>query len=212
MPEVQPRFNDDGTTATFNQTDVLPLVRGGFANMNKTKYAWARAFPTVFIPTYRQISRTYKWVILRGLNGWDGVQDKEKLSFHNWMKYMTWRSDGKPALHHTFMMVLSNHKMNTQMQQQGRYVLDTLDFDTTTMIEVIKTAIQNAGNGGIQCQTENILKRTHIHSSNIPGTMRYWRGAFQEFMVNTFIWFLHSQEEFAAVCTGSLAEYLDHHL
>jgi hypothetical protein len=29
--------------------------------------------PTVFIPTYTQISGTHKWVILHDLTGWDGV-------------------------------------------------------------------------------------------------------------------------------------------
>ena len=54
--------------ATFQQTDVLPI--DGFANMNKTPYAWSRAFPTVFIPEYRIIDNEWKWVICHDITGW----------------------------------------------------------------------------------------------------------------------------------------------
>ena len=46
----QPQLTPNQTTATFAHNDVLPV--SGFANMSSTPYAWARAFPTVFYPTY----------------------------------------------------------------------------------------------------------------------------------------------------------------
>ena len=36
------------TTINFNQDNVIPLT--DFVDMNKTTFAWARAFPTVFPP------------------------------------------------------------------------------------------------------------------------------------------------------------------
>ena len=43
LPQAQ--FNANQTTATFQHNDVLPV--DGFADMNKTRYAWARAFPSI---------------------------------------------------------------------------------------------------------------------------------------------------------------------
>jgi hypothetical protein len=63
----QPRFNRNRSTATFRQTEVFNYD-GGFVDVNRTQYAWARAFRTVFIPTYIQINdKEWKWVILHDL-------------------------------------------------------------------------------------------------------------------------------------------------
>ena len=51
-------FSDDKQTVTFEQPNVLPTK--GFANMTKTPYAWARAFPTVFIPSYIEFKGKYQ--------------------------------------------------------------------------------------------------------------------------------------------------------
>jgi hypothetical protein len=103
--------SQDSTTVTFNQPDVFNYD-GGFVDMNKTKYAWARAFPTVFIPNYIQVSENvWEWVILPDITGWIMQQNKE-ISFVKWCEYMMWRSDGVPVSHSTFALVLSNHKIN----------------------------------------------------------------------------------------------------
>ena len=61
------KFSDDKQTATFEQPTVLPTK--GFANMTKTPYAWARAFPTVFIPSYIEYNGKYQWIILNDIIG-----------------------------------------------------------------------------------------------------------------------------------------------
>ena len=38
------------TTAHFKQDNVIPLT--DYVDMNKTTFAWTRAFPTVFPPAY----------------------------------------------------------------------------------------------------------------------------------------------------------------
>jgi hypothetical protein len=68
--------SQDSTTVTFNQPDVFNYNEG-FVDMNRTKYLWARAFPTVFIPNYIQVSENvWEWVILHDITGWMTQQDK----------------------------------------------------------------------------------------------------------------------------------------
>eukprot|EP00957_Ditylum_brightwellii_P148102 11275683-Ditylum_brightwellii.AAC.1 len=38
------------STVVFALSDILPV--GDFVDMDKTPYAWALAFPTVFLPCY----------------------------------------------------------------------------------------------------------------------------------------------------------------
>ena len=60
-------FSDDKQTVTFEQPTVLPTK--GFANMTKTPYVWARAFPTVFIPSYIEFNGKHQWIILNDITG-----------------------------------------------------------------------------------------------------------------------------------------------
>jgi hypothetical protein len=53
--EGPPILSRDQSTATFNQPQVFNYD-GGFVDMNKTPYAWALAFPTLFITRYRFLS------------------------------------------------------------------------------------------------------------------------------------------------------------
>ena len=43
-----PTYSNDCTSATFRQPEVLTTE--GFASMTKTRFAWARTFPTLFPP------------------------------------------------------------------------------------------------------------------------------------------------------------------
>ena len=45
-----PPDHNHPTTATFHQTNVISL--DGYDNMNTTKWAWARCFPTLYCPSY----------------------------------------------------------------------------------------------------------------------------------------------------------------
>ena len=206
LTESQYNFNADRTSVTFNQSDVLPT--DGFADMNKTKYAWARAFPTVFIPTYIKLKGVFRWCILHDITGWHDARDKD-VKFTTWCEYMVWRSDGRAASHPTFAIVLYNHKLKRQTQAQGRYVLNTSDIDPNVTVEELK----NAGDDdAIQKQTENILRRAHIHSGNVQGTPAYWRAAFHEFMATIFFHSYITKEEYTSFHTGSLAEFHDPYL
>jgi hypothetical protein len=69
--------------------------------------------------------------------------------------------------------VLGNLKVQCQLQQQGSYVLNTSDFDTTITLAAIRNADGN--NAVIWDQVNAIVKRAHIHSSNIPGLPAYWK-------------------------------------
>jgi hypothetical protein len=110
------QFNSDQTEVTFQQNSVLST--NGFANMNTTSFAWARAFPTLFIPTCIKIPDHWEWRIFHDPTGWGTPRDntvKTKL----WYEYMMWRSDGRPAAHPTFDLILYNHNIKNQLQQQG---------------------------------------------------------------------------------------------
>jgi hypothetical protein len=203
----QPRFNRDRSRATFQQTDVFSYD-GGFVDMNRTQYAWARAFPTIFIPTYIQIKENeWKWVILHDITGWMQHRDKE-IKFFEWCEYLMWRSDGRPVSHPTFALVLGNHKMKSQLQQQGRYVINTSDFDPTTTLDAIRNAPTH-DHQSIADQVQQIIKRAHIHSSNIPATPAYWKSAFYEFQARTFAASYLEETDISVFHTGSHAEFHD---
>lgn len=113
-PPPNPDWSHNQTTATFAQSDVFQT--DGFANMNKIAYAWARAFPTLFIPTWIEGEG---WRIFHDITGWVSPRDKG-INFNAWCEYLVWRSDGKIASHPTFSLVLGNHKMKDAIQKQGR--------------------------------------------------------------------------------------------
>ncbi len=175
--------------------------------MKKTKYVWARAFPTVFIPNYIQVSENiWEWVILHDITGWRTHRDKG-ISFVKLCEYMMRRSDGVPVYHSTFALVLGNHKVQSQLQQQGSYVLNTSDFDTTITLSAIPNADGN--NTVIRDQVNAIIKRAHIHSSNIPGLPAYWKNSFFEFKARTFYQSYVNKKDIAVFHTGSHAEFHD---
>ena len=206
--QPQPRFSRNRSTATFKQTDVFSYD-GGFVDMNKTKYAWARAFPTVFIPVYIQTDEnTWEWVILHDITGWKTARDKA-ITFSQWSQYLMWRSDGVPPSHPTFALVLRNHKIKCQLQQQGYYVVNTSGFDTTTTLETIRNAQANGDDHTVANQIQEIVKKCHIHSGNIPGTPAYWKSTFYEFMANAFYQEYMLGKNITMFHTGSQAEFHD---
>ena len=148
----------------------------------------------------------WEWVILHNITGWMTQRDKG-ISFVKWCEYMMWRSDGVPVSHSTFALVLGNHKIQCQLQQQGSYVLNTSDFDTTITLAAIRNADGN--NAVIWDQVNAIIKRAHIHSSNIPGLPAYWKSSFFEFKARTFFQSYVNKEDIAVFHTGSHAEFHD---
>lgn len=112
----QPQFDGNQTTATFQHNQVLRV--DGFADMNRTPYAWARAFPSLFIPVYivkNHVNNEYGWVIFHDITGWSGPCDKI-VNRVQWYEHMMWRSDGnRPAPHPTFGLILYNHKVKKSL-------------------------------------------------------------------------------------------------
>lgn len=105
-------YSDDKQTATFDKPTVLPTQ--GFANMTKTPYAWARAFPTVFIPHHIEFNGENQWIILNDVTGFPYPQEKS-LSINKWYKQQIWCSDGIPASYPTFSIILYNHKIRSSL-------------------------------------------------------------------------------------------------
>ena len=122
---VDVKFDDSCEKVTMNQDDVLPT--GDFVNMDTTPFAWARAFPTIFIPTYLN----GEWVILHDYTQCFNMKQVREVTvnYKDWLQFMMFQSDGVPASHPTFSLVALNHKMKSQLQTQGHYVLNTSNMD-----------------------------------------------------------------------------------
>ena len=87
--------------------------------MDNTEYVWARTFPSLFIPIYVN----GKWVIRHDYTGTSFIRDYE-ITFNEWAEYQMWRSDGMPASHPTFSIVVYNHKIRHLLQGQGKHALN----------------------------------------------------------------------------------------
>eukprot|EP00957_Ditylum_brightwellii_P126034 9608195-Ditylum_brightwellii.AAC.1 len=109
-------------TVTFAQSDIL--LTGDFVDMDKTPYAWALAFPTVFLPCYMN----GKWVIPGDYTCWLTTCDKSiwKKERYHWL---TWRSDGRAIGHPALCLVLHNHRRRKALQGQGYVALRSEDID-----------------------------------------------------------------------------------
>jgi hypothetical protein len=208
-----PAMSSNNETATFNQSD--PQSTDGFVNMSQTRYSWARAFPTIFIPEYLpfpNVSATtaddplyvWKWVIRHDISGW--IQTRDKLpKMDRWYRHLMWRYDGAPAAHPTFSLALFNHKCMQSLQRQGQFVVNTSDIDPNSTIEEI---FSNTDDDRRKAAVDKVVNRAHCHSGNIAGTPRYWRNTFFEFEAVTqyHSHVLHREPSF--FITNSLA---DHH-
>ncbi len=138
--------------------------------MNTMPFAWARAFPTLLI----KISDCWEWRIFHDPTGWGSPRDKT-VKMNIWYKYMMWCSDEQPAAHPTFALVLYNHNIKNQLQQQGQYLLNTSSFDPNLVIlEICKAQNDDV----IKIQTNKLLEKAVIHSGNIASTPAYWRSTY----------------------------------
>ena len=160
-------LSDDKETVTFEQPTVLPTK--GFANMSKTPYEWARAFPTVFIPRYIEFKGKYQWIILNDITGFPYPQEKP-VSINKWYEYQMWRSDGIPASHPTFSIVLYNHEVKSSLQKQGQYAVNIANVDPSVTVNDIKNG---KSDDELKKQTDALFKQAHLHASNVPGTNLY---------------------------------------
>ena len=144
--------------------------------MSTTPYAWAREFPTVFIPTFIQYQGTWKWVILHDITGYIGTIEKP-VSIINWHDYTMWLSDSITASHPKFSLMIYNHKIKTSIQCKGQFIINTSEMDPPTTIATFFDAICD---DHITIKTKKILKPAHFHARNIPGTAIYWKSTHRE--------------------------------
>jgi len=79
--KLEDLLSQNKTTANFNQDNVIPLT--DFVDMNKTTFAWARAFPTVFPPEYID----GKWIIRHDITGYVSIRDRN-MKQTDWMEYL----------------------------------------------------------------------------------------------------------------------------
>jgi len=209
-----PYMSHNNSSATYNQEEVLNI--DGFVNMAKTPYAWARAFPTVFIPEYLPFPDPtgmntndppfiWQWVIRHDPTAWYKPRDKD-FKMEHWYRYMMWRHDGVPASHPTFSLALFNYKSMQSLQRQGQFVINTSDIDPNATIDDIFNSEDN--DDLLKAGVERLINRAHCHSANIPGTPRYWRNTYFEFEAITQFHSHILQKEPTFFITNSLA---DHH-
>ena len=176
--------------------------------MTKTPYAWARAFPTVFIPSYVEFNGKYQWMIFNDITGFPYPREKAA-SINKWYEHLMWRSDGIPASHPTFSIVLYNHKIKSSLQKQGQYVVNISSVDPSVTVNDIKQAKDS---DALKKQSAALFKQAHLHASNVPGTNSYWRGTRFEFKAANFYNSYINKREISLFHTGSLAEFHEHPL
>ena len=112
--------------------------------MNTTPYAWARAFPTLFYPVYTVYRGKLQWIINGDITA--HVENRDKyVNRNHWYEYLMWRSDGQPAAHPTFSLVLFNHKTRDALQKQGRFVLKSSDIGLNITLNEIRNSTDNDG-------------------------------------------------------------------
>ena len=88
--------------------------------MNKTKFACAKAFPTVFQSEYIEGKLTIRQYITGSIT----IRDRN-VNQNDQMESLMWRSDGLLTSHPTFALVLYNHKIRNQLQKLGSVSLNT---------------------------------------------------------------------------------------
>ena len=194
---TQNNNNDNSDNAVFNQTDVLRL--GDFANMNMTLYSWSRAFPSIFIPIYTYFNGQFRWIINGDITGFSGIRDKSVKQIQ-WQEYLMWRSDGIPASHPTFSLVLYNHKIRDSLHKQGRFVLNSSDIDLNTTLDEIRNTNDGAPLDNV---IKKLEKNIHTYSSNIPCTPAYWKNTWFEFKATTLFNSYINKKEIRIFHTGS---------
>ena len=115
-----------------------------------------------------------------------------------------WRSDGIPASHPIFSLVLYNHKIRDSLHKQGRFVLNSTDIDLNTTLDEIRNSEEGAP---LDNMVKNLEKKIHTYSSNIPCTPAYWRNTRYEFKATTLFNSYINKKEIRIFHTGSLAEF-----
>ena len=199
-----------GDTVEFADQDVLPT--DGFVDMNTTEWAYAKAFPTLFIPWYGPLGGSdvegflkEGWHITHDFRGWDTVRSKIP-KFSEWTEYESWRSDGMVAKHSTVSLVMYNQKVKNQCNQQGHYVLNISGLEASTKVCEIR---EHPNSDEMVNHVNRLVNKAYIHTSSVPGTRKYWQKVYTKFEAVTHWHSYIHQRELTGFHTGSLAEYHD---
>ena len=157
---MYPEMTPNQTPSNFNQYNVV-AKRGGFVNMTLIKYVWARTFPTVFYPTYYN----GQWVISHDITGHHSAREKH-ITFDRCIYYQMWRGDAMSVKHLPFFLVLYNYKIKSQLQSQGRVVLNisylNVNISAGDISKILKDAVAR---NDVAC-IKKMLQRLHNHYGN----------------------------------------------
>lgn len=196
-PALQPtvQFNQSGDTATIPQSDAMPT--GGFVDMRKTPYAWARAFPSVFPLVYVD-GRIDVW---GDPTGWQGIRERS-VNWDDWANWLMWSSDGFAASHPTLALVILNDVNRRRLHQQGSVAISLDDsMDATTTAEDWL--------GRIRADRDKLKQSLNYFAGNVRGTDQYWNGVLKSFQATAHYQSYVKAKEMNVFHTGSLAEYHD---
>ena len=164
----------------YHQPQVI--TTNGFVDMDRTPYAWARAFPTLFPPSYVLLNGQWQWAILHDITGWRQLREAS-LDFKEWSCYQLWRSDGRPSSHPTFKLAVHNHRVKKFAQGQGRQAIRTAAIDPNILI----SDVQNAPNeSDLAKAIDRLVEMAHHCSSNMVGSKGYMQAQYHEMKAINF--------------------------
>ena len=190
----------EGKEVHMKQENVFKL--GKFADMTKTKLAWALAFPTLFPPIYDIKSK--KWVIRGDYTSIsiDCVSEKD-VSFSEWSEWVMWSSNGFHVEHPTFALVLNSEITRTGLFKQGKVTLSKNDIPGNTTVQSFQE------NWGTEQGREKFKKSLNYHVGNVRGTDQYWSARNREFRSFAHHMKYKKNMPMRLFVTSSLAEYHD---
>ena len=176
-----PRATFVGQNAVrYQQAQVI--TTNGFVDMDNTRHVWARAFPTLFPPSYILLDGKWQWAILHDLTGWRRLREAP-LDFKEWSRFQEWRSDGRPASHPTFKLAVHNHRVKKFAQGQGRQAIRTAGVDPNTLV----SDIQNAANDSdLAKAVDRVVELAYHCSSNMVGSKGYMQSQYHEMKAINF--------------------------
>ena len=211
-----------GKTATINGTSgVMSTTNTGFVNMMTHPYAWAKAFPRVFLPTLREDGT------LEVYNDWTGFgrMRQTSVSYKEWARHLMWSKDQRAQQHPMLALVLNNVNFKNQLQGQGRYALklDDIASSAGTVEEWIDTLEKAASEGSNRPNRSNnrarpvnappsaaaLNKQLTYVAGNVPGSDPYFGQLFRKWKAVNFYLSYAKGKEATFFHTASMAEYHD---
>ena len=174
-----------GDIAHLQQAEALPT--GGFVNMFRTPYAWAKAFPTVFIPT--MIDGT--WEILGDMTGDRQLEERDRPAIQEWVRYLMWRSDGVPASHPILPLVLHSQIQSQQLMGQGRAFLTVESRSSDPNADITSLQAELTSSEGMT----RLGSKVNFYVGNVRGTDQYWASKRNEFQATAFFHNYYEQQD-----------------